>query len=82
MLVNNRDFPEFWANGAVGTVSEPPEGVVSLADGWSGNIRMVLTARGIEPYYWVALDEPRLDDDGDGPYQEAELAAAWLEALN
>jgi hypothetical protein len=39
---------------------------------------MVKTVRGYEPYYWVVLDEPRLDGDGDGPYGATELAAAWL----
>jgi hypothetical protein len=53
-----------------------------MADGWSGNVRMVRTVRGLEPYYWVVLDEPRLDDEGDGPYKEAELAAAWLQLTN
>jgi len=82
VVVNDRSFPSFWANGAVGTVSEPPDAVVSMADGWSGNVRMVRTVRGLEPYYWVVLDEPRLDDEGDGPYKEAELAAAWLQLTN
>ena len=79
--VTNAEYPEFWANGVTGQVGAPPEAVVSLADGWSGHVRLVQTVRGVEPYYWVVLDEPRLDDDGDGPYGEAELAGSWLQVL-
>jgi hypothetical protein len=81
VLVNNEKYPDFWANGATGVVTAPPQAVKSLADGWSGIVRSVRTVRGVEPYYWVVLDEARLDGDGDGPYGEAELAAAWLRPL-
>jgi hypothetical protein len=82
VLVNDPRFPAFWANGAVGTVADPPFQVVTIAEGWAGNVRMVRTVRGLEPYHWVVLDEPRVDGDGDGPYKEAELAAAWLHPTN
>jgi hypothetical protein len=36
---------------------------------------------GRQPYYWVSLDEPRFDAEGDGPYDEAEIAGASLHAL-
>jgi hypothetical protein len=74
-------FPTFWANGATGTIDVPPAGVLSLADGWRGHIRTVNTTAGPMPYYWVLLDEPRHDGDGDGPYQEAEIAGEALSHL-
>jgi hypothetical protein len=73
VVVNNQSFPGFWANGSMGTVSKHP-----MADAPSRNVRMVRTVRGLEPYYWVVLDEARLDDDGGGPYKEAEFAGSWL----
>ena len=82
VLVMNDEFSDFWANGATGTVAKPPSAVISLAGDWSGNVRMVKTIRGVEPYYWVVLDEARLDGDGDGPYGGAELAATWLHPLS
>ena len=81
VLVKHEEYSNLWANGATGTVATPPDGIVSLSDGWSGNVRLVETGRGLEPYYWVVLDEARLDGDGDGPYRGAELAAKWLHPL-
>ena len=77
VVVNNRNFPSFWANGATGTVSEHP-----LAKGRSGRPRIVSTVRKLEPYYWVVLDKPRLDGDGDGPYGQAEFAGADLQLID
>ena len=74
-------FPTFWANGSRGTVSEPPGYLLDFADGWSGHVRTVPTTSGPQPYYWVMLDEPRLDGDGDGPYAEAEIAGRSLHRL-
>ena len=68
-----------WADRATGTVAPPSPSVTALADGWSGHVRTVHTTSGPKPYYWVILDEPRRDADGDGPYQEAELAENWLQ---
>jgi hypothetical protein len=79
VMVDDRDFPTFWANGATGTVAEPPAVILALADGWSGHVRMVGTTKGLRPYHWVVLDEPRRDSDGDGPYREAEIAASSLQ---
>ena len=59
----------------------PPSSIVALAPGWNGHIRMVPTTSGVQPFYWVALDEPRRDGDGDGPYQEAEIAGRVLERI-
>ena len=79
--VDDRRFPEFWANGATGTVVEPPPVIRSFAGGWEGHVRLVPNAGGTQASYayWVKLDEPRRDSDGDGPYADAELPelALW-----
>ena len=59
----------------------PLPGLSDVLEGWAGHVRMVRTTSGIQPYYWVVLDEPRLDGDGDGPYSEAEIAGAALRPL-
>jgi hypothetical protein len=81
VIVEDRDYPTFWANGVTGTIGSPLSAVLDLADGWTGHTRMVRTTSGERPYHWVVLDEPRLDGDGDGPYGEAEIAAASLRLL-
>src|SRR5690242_17921112 len=81
VLIHDRHYPDFWANGAVGTVATPSTEVQSFAPGWNGHVRMVNTVSGVRPYYWIVLDEPRLDNDGDGPYGEAEIAASSLQLL-
>ena len=81
VLVDDAEFPSFWANGAIGSVADPPAAIRALADGWSGHIRTVATVNGPRPYHWVVLDEPRRDSDGDGPYSQAEIAAASLRPL-
>ena len=70
--------PGYWADGIVGTISEPPNAVAELAGDWHGHVRMVATTTGVRPFYWVVLDEARTDADGDGPYQQAEIAEASL----
>jgi len=79
--VIDAEFRTFWANGATGTVAEPPAPMLALADGWSGHVRTVATVNGPRPYHWVILDEPRRDSDGDGPYSQAEIAATSLHPL-
>jgi len=81
VLIDEREFPTFWANGATGTVANPPGPVLALADGWSGHVRTVPTVKGPRAYHWVVLDEPRRDSNGDGPYHEAEVAVASLRPL-
>jgi hypothetical protein len=75
------EAPDFWAHGVSGTIAPPRDGITELADGWRGHVRMVATTRGDQPYYWVKLDEARRDGDGDGPYQEAEIAGSYLQPL-
>jgi hypothetical protein len=73
--------PGFWANGVAGTIARPPAPIVSLAEGWRGHVRTVATTDGPRPFYWVVLDESRRDADGDGPYQQAEIAERSLQPL-
>ena len=73
--------PGYWADGAVGTIANPPSMVAQLAGDWHGHVRMVETTTGLRPFYWVVLDEARTDADGDGPYHEAEIAEASLRPL-
>ncbi len=71
----------FWANGVLGTIAEPPPPILSESDGWHNHVRTVSTTDGPRPFYWVVLDEPRRDADGDGPYHQAEIAEQSLESL-
>lgn len=71
----------FWADGASGTIAAPPAPVAELAGDWRRHVRMVGTTTGVRPFYWVVLDEPRRDGDGDGPYREAEIAERSLTPL-
>ncbi|MGI8848818.1 MAG: hypothetical protein ACR2HT_01460 [Pyrinomonadaceae bacterium] len=71
-----------WAKNAVGVVTQPPDYIVEMSDGWRGNIREVESLRGILSFYWVKFDEPQLDADGDGPYHEAEIDSDYLNLLD
>ena len=69
--IDDGRFPDFWANGATGTVRCHPA-VNKVVD-------LVPTLRGPQPFYWVEFDEPRLDGDGDGPYEACSIIchALW-----
>ena len=57
----------FWAKGATGTISAPPDAVTSLSGAWDGGLtREESSALGTHTVYWVWFDEPQLDADGDG----------------
>jgi len=69
----------FWAGGATGTISEPPEGVLAISGPWDGNLtRQEKSALGTHTVYSVWFDEPQLDADGDGPYSAGQI---WEDAL-
>jgi hypothetical protein len=73
----SQDF--FWAKGAIGTISEPPDAVVSVSGAWDGNLtRQEKSALGTHTAYWVWFDEPQLDAEGDGPYRGGQI---WETAL-
>jgi hypothetical protein len=70
----------FWAKGAAGTISEPPDAVTSLSGAWDGNLtRQEKSALGTNTVYWVWFDEPQFDADGDGPYSGGQI---WESALS
>ena len=70
----------FWAKGATGTVSKPPEQVIKISgprnDG--GLTDQERSALGQNTFYWVWLDEPQFDADGDGLYRGG---CIWESAL-
>ena len=67
-----------WAKGELGTIMQPPDYVVNFADGWDGNHRNVPSLQGLLVFYWVEFDQPQIDADGDGPYDEAEIDSDYL----
>ena len=71
----------FWAKGATGTISVPPDAVVSLSGPWDGGglTWPEKSALGVHTVYWVWFDEPQFDADGDGPYGGGQI---WESALS
>ena len=77
MRVSN-DF--FWAEGATGTISAPPDAVTSLSGAWDeGLTRQEVSALGTHTVYWIWFDEPQFDADGNGPYRGGQV---WESALS
>jgi len=69
----------FWAKGAIGTVSSPPDAVTTISGPWDeGLTRREVSALGTNTVYWVWFDEPQHDADGDGPYRGGQI---WESAL-
>lgn len=72
----------FWAKGATGTISVPPDAVISLGGPWDGGLtRQEKSALGVRTVYWVWFDEPQFDADGDGPYTGAQIRESALSLL-
>jgi hypothetical protein len=70
----------FWAQGAIGTISAPPNAVTTVSGPWDGNLtRQEKSALGVHTVYWVWFDEPQFDPDGDGPYRGGQI---WETALS
>jgi hypothetical protein len=70
----------FWAKGAAGTISAPPDAVTSLSGAWDGGLtRQEKSALGTHIVCWVRFDEPQFDADGDGPYSGGQI---WESALS
>ncbi len=64
----------FWAKGATGTISAPPDAVTSISGAWDdGFTQQKVSALGTNTVYWVWFDDPQFDADGDGPYSAAKL---------
>ena len=73
----SEDFP--WAEGAMGTVTRPPDEVTAISGPWiEGMIWLEVSALGTNVTYWVWFDEPQRDADGDGPYRGGQI---WGSAL-
>lgn len=69
----------FWAKGATGTISKPPDAVTAISGAWDGELtRQENSALGTNTVYWVWFDEPQHDADGDGPYRGGSI---WESAL-
>jgi hypothetical protein len=74
----SNDF--FWAKGATGTISAPPDAVTSISGPWDdGLTRQEVSALGTNTTYWVWFDDPQLDAEGDGPYSGGVI---WEQALS
>jgi hypothetical protein len=68
--------------GATGVVAPPPTSVREFfGDDWREYWRVETTLHGSRVLYWIVFDEPQIDDDGDGPYSEAEIAGRQLRRL-
>jgi hypothetical protein len=69
----------FWAKGATGTISLPPDEVTAISGAWDGGLtRQENSALGTNTVYWVWFDEPQYDADRDGPYRGG---CIWHSAL-
>jgi len=71
-----------WAKNAVGVITQPPNCIVQMFDGWQDNIREVKSLKGILLFYWVKFDESYFDADDDGPYEEAAIDSDYLNLLD
>jgi small-conductance mechanosensitive channel len=69
----------FWARGASGMISRPPDEVTAISGMWNGELtRQEISALGTNTVYWVWFDEPQYDAEGDGPYRGGSI---WESAL-
>jgi hypothetical protein len=44
--------------------------------------RVVYTSDGRRVFYFVAFDQPQVDEQGDGPYIGAEIESRYIELLS
>ena len=70
-----------WAKNATGKITQPPNYIVKMSDGWKGIVREVKSLKGVLLFYWVKFDESQIDADGDGPYHEAEIESEYLQLI-
>jgi hypothetical protein len=74
-----------WAQGATGTISEPPDFLLKLTEDdnpYEDYHRYVQGVKGPIEFFFVWFDEPQIDADGDGPYKGGEIEAEAIESLN
>lgn len=76
MRVRVRQDAEFgpgpWPSEPAGTLVIGPDGK-HMSD--------VRSRRGLERVYWVEFDKPQHDDEGDGPYKQAQVLEKYIEPL-
>ena len=65
-----------WAKGVNATVIG---GVLGDARKYS---RIVPAADGMRIFYFLAFDQPQIDDQGDGPYIGAEIESRYVEVIH
>jgi hypothetical protein len=72
----------FWAKGATGTISVPPNEVTAISGKWHGALtRREVSALGTNTVYWVWFDEPQYDAEGDSPYRGGQVCESALTLL-
>jgi len=65
-----------WAQGVNATIDYPPEFARKLVEDeapWQGFRRYIKGVNRLIEMYWVWLDQPQYDPDGDGPYKGTEI---------
>ena len=70
-----------WAQGATGTIANISDEFREQSPDWRSWYRRVNGRDRSWLTYWVVLDKPQLDADGDGPYAEAAIEEAYLERI-
>lgn len=70
-----------FAKGIIGKVAYPPK-VSFLTEEFGDNcFRRMTTPKGEIIFVWIIFDNPQLDSEGDGNYNEAEINIKYLEAI-
>lgn len=60
-------------------IAVPRETKQMFKENWQNDyLREIETKKGNHIFYWVKLDIPQFDRDGDGPYHEAEVNSMYL----
>jgi hypothetical protein len=71
-----RVSPQYpWAKGVTATV------IGGLQGDSMKYRRVVYTSDGMRIFYFVAFDQPQVDDEGEGPYIGAEIESHYIELL-
>jgi len=72
-----------WARGAAVTIARPAREVspAEMTEAFADCGRVVPGRARMFRFHWVVFDEAQWDSEGDGPYQEAEIDADFLEPL-
>ena len=65
-----------WAKGVTATVMGGVQGDRMKYS------RVIYTSDSRLVFYFVAFDQPQVDDNGDGPYVGAEIEARYIELLS